>query len=101
MLETYVTSNVIPEIEADIWNCKQPEYMSTLRYLKATQEAALRCGSVYDESRLKDAFMGRLYYSIRFSTRYHEVPMGVPLYKRLQTMLPLSSSHNNVSKVAI
>lgn len=69
--ETYATDDVITEAEANIMIYKQPGTMSAVPYSATLWEKTLKCGRVYNESKLNGVFIEELHQSIRFSMENH------------------------------
>lgn len=57
------------DAEAEITNFEQPEGTSAVSSLEVLWKKALRCGRVYNDSRLKGVFINRQRESIRLSMR--------------------------------
>jgi len=69
LLKTYATDEVIAEADAEINRYRQPDRMSPPDYAHNLWTKALRCGTVYDEDRLKGIFIEGLHESICQSVR--------------------------------
>lgn len=57
LLAGYATSNKTAEADAEITNFQQSEHTLAARYLEALWEKSLRCGLVYEETRLEAVFI--------------------------------------------
>lgn len=69
LLETYTIDDVIAKDEAEITSFKQPAGRTAVRFSEVLCEKELRCGRVYDESRLIRIFTEGLHSCIRYCLR--------------------------------
>lgn len=67
LVEKNVTKEVNAEAQADITGFKKPAGMISVCYSKAPSEKALRCITVYSETRLKGIFIKGISSSPRYS----------------------------------
>lgn len=83
-LATYATKDFIEEAEAVITTFKQPGRISPVRYSEVIWEKALRCGRVYDVSRLKGLFIKEVHKSFVFQWKSTGMHTKMHLYRTYQ-----------------
>lgn len=65
LLRTFATDDIIAEAEADLTRCVQTDKMTEAQFEALLWKKALRCGSVFPETRLRSLFIEGLNATIR------------------------------------